>query len=122
MIIWRGQGFLPLVLIVMSFCMALLPVSKNLHSYLVGACLVISAFITWILGKHLNGVVDQKIGTPKGWHKFFEHGFFEESKGEAFSEVMQEVERGQGHSLYYVRMEYWAIPMLIAGVIVVILG
>lgn len=103
MIIWRGWGIL-VVLITLAIYMAVILLGDSLfdHGYAThaqyynAAAILLSAIAVWFVGRKLNGgqgreLLDEKTG--------------------------QRVLLKNSHSLFFIKFEYWAIPLAIIGIL-----
>lgn len=103
MIIWRGWGIL-VVLITLAIYMAVILLGDSLfHSgfaayshYYSAVAVILSAIAVWFVGRKLNGgqgreLLDEKTG--------------------------QRVILRNSHSLFFIKFEFWAVPLAIIGVL-----
>ncbi|SJL84284.1 hypothetical protein [Vibrio palustris] len=106
MIIWRGWGIL-VVLITMVMYMAVIFLGESIFhqgyaihaQYYHAVATLLSAIAVWFTGRKLNGgqgreLLDEKTG--------------------------QKVIMKSSHSLFFIKFEYWAIPLAILGLLFMI--
>ncbi len=102
MIIWRGYGFL--VFIVTIVCVLVFGTIFNKagvnDDYGAGLGLIVAGIIIWFLGKKFNNPEKSKV-------------FIDKESG-------REVTLGPGHSLFFIKMEYWGIILPLLGVVVLV--
>lgn len=102
MIIWKGYGFL--VFIVTLICIILFGTIFNKagvnDDYGAGVGLIVAGIISWVLGKKFNN--------PEKSQVFIEKG------------TGREVIHRPGHSLFFIKMEYWGIILPILGMVVLV--
>ena len=101
--IWRGMGIL--VLIITVVMLVLLqgitgvafgdPHYSTTHTWVVGAACLLSAVAVYFLGRYLNNREGRIM--------------IEKSTGKEF-------ELKRKHDLFFIRMEYWAVPLAVGGI------
>jgi hypothetical protein len=103
-IIWRGWGFLTVIIFVAVLIVAIAVSSmffdKNAPLSQVGrvalpASLFLAAAANWVVGRRLNGHPPRKLFDPK---------------------TGQSVLLKSRHTLFFVKMEYWSVPAVLLGV------
>jgi hypothetical protein len=100
--IWRGMGILVLVitvvmLVILQGITGVVfgdPRYSVTHTWVVGAACILSAIAVHFLGRHLNNRAGRIV--------------IEKSTGREF-------ELKKKHDLFFIRMEYWAIPLAVGG-------
>ena len=103
MLIWRGYGF-TVPLIVLAVCLVLqysldAIFYKGYYTFSkwpVSVALFIAAIPVWFLGKKINENAERILLDPK---------------------TNQEVKIVNNHSLFWLRMEYWAPILVVIGII-----
>jgi hypothetical protein len=109
-IIFRGFGILPVTLLIIPALFTLITQNEKYLGYIFSASIMIDAVISWIVGKRLNGKADQIIGVRNGWRRYFDSGLFHAEFNS----------KAPDHSMLFIRMEYWAIPLAIGAIAVLI--
>jgi hypothetical protein len=101
--IWRGWGILVVVYAFVAFVVGTIignSVGAGIRAGVaVGVCEVIAGIAVWFTGIRLNRGGDRMLIDPK---------------------TGTEVRVRRSHTLFWIRMEYWAPVLAIAGIIVVI--
>ncbi len=106
--IWRGKGILVLIITVVMFVVLQGvtgvvfgdPRYSVTHSWVEGAACLLSAIPVYFLGRYLNNregrmVIDKATG--------------------------KEFELKRRHDLFFIRMEYWAVPLAVGGLVLLFL-
>lgn len=104
MLIWRGYGFLTIILAGISFVLVELVVGKefyNTHNWVHMVGYIIAGVLCYFVGKELNKNKD-KIYVDK----------------ESGKEVMVR----NSHSFIFIKMEYWGFIFPIVGIINLFMG
>ncbi len=92
LLVWKGWGFLPIIIAIVSAILG----GFTQSPIGVGVALLIGAAVTWFAGKKLNSypaqiLVDQRTN--------------------------QTVELKKTHSMFWIPMQYYALPMIIIAAI-----
>jgi hypothetical protein len=93
MLIWQGWGLLAAVLPVAMVIVLDRIMGRSDWSSLVAV--VLGAVVLWFLGRYLNSKADKKYIVP---------------------ETGEEVVLVKRHTLFFIPMQYWAIPWLVGDV------
>ncbi|MCK5846895.1 MAG: hypothetical protein KAG84_05615 [Bacteroidales bacterium] len=87
MIFWKGRGILvPVILLIVSLLTGLLLDTDS--KYFISVALLLSAFITWYLGRKWNNAPGQIV---------------------VDKETGEEIELVNEHTLYFIKMQYWGV-------------
>ena len=99
MIIWSGLGFLPVLVMFVSTLLLSMAVPRNLFEAALIVSFLITATFSWFIGNRLNG--------QKG------HTVIDKQSGE-------EITIRQKHTLFWIKMQYWAFIALALAIITAI--
>ena len=102
---WRGWGCVVVPVVFVALCLAILA-TDALGVYLyttnvIGFFLILSGIVTWFLGKRMNRDRERRLIDP--------------ATGE-------EVVVRNDHSLFSIRVEWWAPVLIVVGGILLVLG
>ena len=102
MIIWKGYGFLVLVIAVAVGAIVSLLFGKIGSTEDMGAAIgaIISAAVIWVVGNKLNDAIKDRTMIDK--------------------QTGQEVVFKQNHSLFFIKMQYWAFIVGGIGIIMLV--
>lgn len=99
-IIWRGYGFLvPIITIVVVGLVSVVTGAIFNHVPLLGMCLgtLAAAAAVWFVGNKLNNPAKARVMIDK--------------------QTGQEFLLKQNHSLFFIKMQYWAYPIALIGIV-----
>lgn len=102
-IIWRGYGFLvPIITIVVGGLVSGVTSVIFNRVPLLGMCLgtLASAAVIWFVGNKLNNPAKARVMIDK--------------------QTGQEFLLKQNHSLFFIKMQYWAYPIALIGIILLV--
>lgn len=107
MLIWRGWGILVLPIVMLCGIASILvqdlvlPRSELATLACLAAGLLLSAWLVWWSGRKLNGAPGREL---------------------IDAQTGERIQLRRRHDLFFIRMEYWAVPLLVAAVLIVALG
>ncbi|MCO5067006.1 MAG: hypothetical protein M9924_21810 [Rhizobiaceae bacterium] len=107
-VVWKGWGILTVLIVVivagavtmaLSVALAAAGLTDTLELAAIAIGLFAAAVANWYAGKHFNDVPGRELVDPK---------------------TGQTVVLKPRHDLFFIKMEYWSIPVAIAGVLVLL--
>jgi hypothetical protein len=102
---WRGWGCVVVAVAFVAMCLAILVTyALGVYSYttnVLGLFLILAGVFTWFLGKRMNRDRERRLIDPA---------------------TGQDVILRSDHSLFSIRVEWWAPVMIVLGVILLVLG
>ncbi|MDQ1078507.1 hypothetical protein [Pseudoroseomonas cervicalis] len=107
MLIWRGWGILVLPIVLLGGIAAIavqdlvLPRSTTATLACMAGGLLLSAWLVWWSGRKLNGAPGREL---------------------IDAQTGERIRLRPRHDLFFIRMEYWAVPLLLAALAIVVLG
>ncbi len=115
--VYRGRRSMLMVIVAIALPLLFItPVREQpqYHGLLIAAGLLVSAALTWSLGRRWNGAGAEDAG---GWIRIFEPGLFHQpSEENPVDEIARRLFSPKPcYSFCFVRLEYLAVPMLAAA-------
>lgn len=98
MIIWSGRGFVSVLVLILSFILLAQVFPEGYSDYVFITSLLITAALSWFLGKRWNVAV--KVGIDE--------------------ETGQDVSFKPNHSLFWIKMQYWGFIFAALALIILV--